>query len=29
MTGGMRTWYFPDGYLPEKVGEGGMGRTKH
>jgi len=24
MTGGMRTWYFPDGYLPEKVGEGGM-----
>ena len=23
-TGGMKTWYFPDGYLPEKVGEGTM-----
>jgi len=23
-TGGMKTWYFPDGYLPEKGGEGTM-----
>jgi hypothetical protein len=23
-TGGMRTWYFPDGYLPEKSREGSM-----
>jgi hypothetical protein len=22
--GGAKTWYFPDGYLPEKTGEGGM-----
>ena len=22
--GGMNTWYFPDGYLPEKVSEGCM-----
>lgn len=22
--GGARIWYFPDGYLPEKVGEGPM-----
>ena len=24
MTGGMKTWYFPDGYLPEKTNGGGM-----
>ena len=24
MTGGMKTWYFPDGYLPEKTGGGTM-----
>jgi len=23
-NGGMKTWYFPDGYLPEKVSEGTM-----
>ena len=23
-SGGMKTWYFPDGYLPEKVSEGSM-----
>jgi hypothetical protein len=23
-AGGMRTWYFPDGYLPEKSREGSM-----
>ena len=22
--GGARTWYFPDGYLPEKVGTGAL-----
>lgn len=22
--GGAKTWYFPDGYLPEKVGSGPM-----
>jgi hypothetical protein len=24
MQGGVKTWYFPDGYLPEKVNEGTM-----
>lgn len=24
MTGGAKTWYFPDGYLPEKTGDGPM-----
>ena len=23
-TGGKKTWYFPDGYLPEKVNDGTM-----
>ena len=23
-TGGAKTWYFPDGYLPEKKGKGKM-----
>jgi hypothetical protein len=23
-TGGKKTWYFPDGYLPEKVSNGSM-----
>ena len=23
-TGGMKTWYFPDGYLPKKISEGCM-----
>lgn len=22
LQGGARVWYFPDGYLPEKVGDG-------
>lgn len=22
--GGKKTWYFPDGYLPEKIGQGTM-----
>ena len=24
MNGGAKTWYFPDGYLPEKAHDGGM-----
>ena len=24
MNGGSKTWYFPDGYLPEKTGGGAM-----
>lgn len=24
MNGGAKTWYFPDGYLPEKTNDGGM-----
>jgi len=24
MSGGSRTWYFPDGYLPAKTGKGAM-----
>jgi hypothetical protein len=24
MTGGAKTWYFPDGYLPEKLDNGAM-----
>lgn len=24
MSGGAKTWYFPDGYLPEKIGAGPM-----
>lgn len=24
MSGGARIWYFPDGYLPEKLDNGGM-----
>ncbi len=24
MNGGAKTWYFPDGYLPEKTHDGGM-----
>lgn len=24
MNGGAQTWYFPDGYLPEKTDDGGM-----
>ena len=24
MNGGAKTWYFPDGYLPEKSGDGKM-----
>lgn len=24
MQGGAKTWYFPDGYLPEKVNSGSM-----
>ena len=24
MNGGAKTWYFPDGYLPEKIDNGSM-----
>ena len=26
--GGARTWYFPDGYLPEKIDNGSMEARK-